>query len=167
MKKLTIGTKEFHLLETSMDTNSARLAEFHKYVVALEWGSTAGDLAKLIYRYEQNFNEDARAECLITLVDMRRTAQNIEQGTSYINYLFALIVLRAEEMHDERVHHYVSENYLDEKITEFETLGLTPRLVTETLANFTAASPESFPLGFLETLERLVRYLHRFALETV
>lgn len=159
MKKFTLGKQTYHLLESSQDTNSARWAEFQKYVILVDRGCTAGDLARKAYQYQQNFNEEARADCLLTLMDFRQIAENIEYGTNYLEYLFALIVLREEELDLEKVHQHIDQNYLAEKVKEFQQQGLTPRLVTDTLAAFTLASPKSFPLDFLTFLERLLRYL--------
>jgi hypothetical protein len=165
MKELKLGVegkeKTFYVFEEANEVTTARWAEIQKYVTAIDWGTTAGELAKHLFRYEQSFNEAKMNECYLSLVDMRRGAVAIAEGANYFELIFALIVVDKQEKDTpENYREHISESYLTEKIERFRKLGLTNAQVTETIKNFILASPKNFPLGFLKTLEGLIRWLH-------
>lgn len=165
MKELKLGVegkeKTFYVFEEANEVTTARWAEIQKYVTALDWGVTAGELAKHLYKYEQQFNESNMSQCFLTLADMRRGAMAIDSKTNYFELIFAIIVVTENEKDTpENYKHHISEKFLNEKIEQFRLLGLTNTQVAETIKNFILASPESFPLDFLRTLEGLIRWLY-------
>lgn len=160
MRKHKLKHREYLIYEDMQELPVYRWAEIQKYIIAIEWGATAGEVSEKLSEFERGFNESKMNECYLMLSDMRRGLAVINEGVSFFEKIFALIVVDQYEHEDsDNYKKYISESHILEKVEKFRKLGITSAQISEAIYDFIRASPGNYNLHLVKTLERLLTWL--------
>ena len=139
MKELTLNNKTYQLMEDVGDINDKRFNYFKMYLLKSLEGIDRPLFKNTLERATEFFNKQKYFQALGVMKDYGQAIETDGYNDDALSKCFALICLVDGE---DQLN--VDETFLDKKLEEFWSNGLTRRTVEDSVQNFTIGSPASF-----------------------
>lgn len=139
MKNVTIGTKSYRLMEDVYDINDKRFNYFKMYLLKSLEGIDRPLFADTHQRATDLMNSHKYLQANGLYENYLKSIEQDGYNDDALSRCFALICLDDNE---DQLN--VDETFLDGKLADMWSNGLTRGFVEESVQNFTIASPQSF-----------------------
>ena len=147
MKKIKIGKKEWEICETAEDLPIKRYTALKHYLMYKQLGVDVPDLNVTLERFVRNFDNERKAQMIITLNDYVTGAKMVEDGKDPDQLAFAVITFDKDE---DKLNFDESKGFV--KLEEMANEGLTQKVVEEEVKAFIQASSAHFVTYLRESL---------------
>lgn len=149
MKTITIGKKEYKIIESIFDINDERFTVFKQYLLQVFENLDKPSFVATFQKYVTLSNAGQHAEGLIEWYNFKKAVELQEVNYDAYSFCFALLCL--EEGENQRD---TSKATHLKKLEEMRSEGLNRGMVEDTVTDFMKASPKQFG-AYLEMLEYL------------
>ena len=139
MKEISIGTSKYLLMEDVGDINDKRFNYFKMYLLKSLEGIDRPLYMETLQKGVDFFNKQKYFQALGVFENYGKSIENDGYNDDALSKCFALICITDGE---DQLN--VDETFLNKKLEELWSNGLTRRLVEESVQNFTIGSPLSF-----------------------
>jgi hypothetical protein len=148
MKKITIGNKEYKLMESAFDIGDQRFVVFKQYILQVFENIDKPLFLQTYAKCMAFHNKNQHADVVIELNDFKRAMDLKELNYDAYSFCFCLLVLTdGEDMNDT-----TELTQVETKLKMFREDGLTRGMVVDVVENFMKASPKEFGV-YLQMLE--------------
>lgn len=149
MRTITIGTKEYRLIETAEELNIKRYNELEAFLIYKQTGVQANDLTNAMQGFIKGFDDNSKSKMLLSLHEYLTGIKEIEDRNNADQRIFSLICLEPDE--DPNTY---NAGLAIEKLERLSAEGLTQGYVKEAVENFIIASPLLYAHCLAMNLER-------------
>lgn len=149
MKPITIGTKEYRLIENLFDINDERFNVFKQYFLQTLEGMDKPLFAATFSKYIAFVNAGKHSDGIIEWHNFKKAIELKELNYDAYSFCFALLCLNKDEDQKD-----CSEATQLRKLEELRKEGLTRGMVEDSVINFMKASPNQFGV-YLQMLEMM------------
>jgi hypothetical protein len=139
MKDFKIGSKTYQLLEDVYDINDKRFNHFKMYLLKSLEGIDRPLYSETLQKGIEFFNNHKYIQGLSMFQNYGQAIEHDGYNEDALSKCFALICL---EYGEDQLN--TDENFLNRKLDDMWSNGLTRGVVEECVRNFTIASPTSF-----------------------
>ncbi len=148
MKKITIGTKEYKMMDNLFDMGDLRFNVFKQHLLQIFENMDKPMFITTYAKVLDYFNKGQHADGIIELNNFKKAIDLKELNYDAYSFCFCLLIqIEGEDMND------TSEfTQIETKLKQFREDGLTRGMVEEEVRNFMKASPEAFGV-YLELLK--------------
>lgn len=154
MTTITIGNKEYKLIQSIMDINDERFNVFKQHLLQVFEEMDKASFTRTFEKCIKLHNQGLHAEAIIEWYNFKKATELQTLNYDAYSFCFALLCLDKDE--DQRD---CSDSTQLKKLDEMRANGLTRGVVEDTVTNFMNASPRQFG-AYLEMLELLQMRQH-------
>ena len=149
MKKIKIGKKEYDICETAEDLPIKRYTALKHYLMYKQLGVDVPDLNNTLERFVRNFDNERKAQMIITLNDYITGVKMVEDNKDPDQLAFAVITFDKDE---DKLNFDETKGFA--KLEEMASEGLTQKVVEHEVTAFIQASSAHFVTYLRENLMR-------------